>query len=261
MTLHALNRRLDASLQQFEALDLAQRNSDIGPCAPYDPKKPWYPGLSLYNREDSLDDIPDEGAAIVKYKITNRSSSESNGKKRYSISMDLLSFDPQDSKKKDAKKKAAGEAVEMSNAECGMTNFSAFSDRPRNGDGQFVGNATGGADPVTMRQAYGDKPERSKLLAPGAVAGTLAAGGLLGTKTGRVMAARSVKGASRMLRGAVAAVDRKFPGSSKKGPRQAKTGEMWPRMGSKAPQTRREGLGEVIYRQGQSGKRRPVSGD
>lgn len=78
--------------------------------------------------------------------------------------------------------------------------FSEFSDRTRNGDGQFVGNVTGGADPVTMRQAYGEKPKRS-LLAPGVGAAALAGAGLLGgTAKGRGMLAgglRKVEGLAR----------------------------------------------------------------
>jgi hypothetical protein len=77
-----------------------------------------------------------------------------------------------------------------------------FSDRTRNGDGQFVGGATGGADPVTMRQAYGDKPKKKNpLLAAGAGAAALAGAGLLGgTVKGRAMVAgglRKVEGLAR----------------------------------------------------------------
>ena len=78
--------------------------------------------------------------------------------------------------------------------------FSEFSDRTREGDGQVVANVTGGADPVTMRQAYGDKPKRS-LLAPGVGAAALAGAGLLGgTAKGRGMLAgglRKVEGLAR----------------------------------------------------------------
>jgi hypothetical protein len=80
--------------------------------------------------------------------------------------------------------------------------FSEFSDRTRNGDGQFVGGATGGADPVTMRQAYGEKPKkRNPLLAAGAATAALASAGLLGgTVKGRAMVAgglRKVEGLAR----------------------------------------------------------------
>jgi hypothetical protein len=112
--------------------------------------------------------------------------------------------------------------------------------RPRDGDGQFVANVTGGADPVTMRQAYGPDPKKSKLLAPGAAAAALAGtAGLLGTKSGRVMAIKGAKGASRMVRSAVTGIDRKLKGRST---------ERYPIMGSKAPKGK-PGLGETLMRQ------------
>ena len=117
--------------------------------------------------------------------------------------------------------------------------FSEFN-RPRNGDGQFVANVTGGADPVTMRQAYGPDPKKSKLLAPGAAAAALAGtAGLLGTKSGRVMAIKGAKGASRMVRSAVTGIDRKAKGRST---------ERYPIMGSRAPKGK-PGFGETLLRQ------------
>jgi hypothetical protein len=117
--------------------------------------------------------------------------------------------------------------------------FSEFN-RPRDGDGQFVANVTGGADPVTMRQAYGPDPKKSKLLAPGAAAAALAGtAGLLGTKSGRVMAIKGAKGASRMVRSAVTGIDRKLKGRST---------ERYPVMGSRAPKGK-PGFGETLMRQ------------
>jgi hypothetical protein len=408
LPLTQLSRRIDAALNQFKALDLARRNSDFGPMEPYDPKKPWYPGISIRNSEDALDDIPEEGTAVVKYKVTRRGYDERNGKKKHDISMDLLSFDPQGVKKAEEKKKAEGRAVEMGSRfsvlgsrlheflggtlsnlplpsaavrkikvsrlktskrapvvmkktgmhpdeirvsyrkekmkDAGrressayytnsvkdarataadmirrvragavkfsefargdqmmklvkrmgpltrgpnameksairrgrliskhytpegvqvirdhfarqvkslrkMRQFSEFADRPRDGDGQFVANVTGGADPVTMRQAYGDKKPEVKgsmgqgLLAPGAVAGTLASAGLLGTQKGRGMVVKAAKGASRMVRSAVTGIERKVKGRD--------TGR-YPVMGSKAPKKiikSPKGVGEVLMRQ------------
>lgn len=123
----------------------------------------------------------------------------------------------------------------------GRMQFSEFA-RPRDGDGQFVANVTGGADPVTMRQAYGPDPKKSKLLAPGAAAAALAlagTAGLLGTKSGRVMAIKGAKGASRMVRSTVTGIDRKAKGRST---------ERYPIMGSKAPKGK-PGLGETLMRQ------------
>jgi hypothetical protein len=82
------------------------------------------------------------------------------------------------------------------------TGFSEFSDRSRDNDGQFVGAATGGADPVTMRQAYG-----KKALVAGAGAAALAGAGMLvGTRGGRKLVSQGLKAAGgglHKLRGAV----------------------------------------------------------
>jgi hypothetical protein len=91
--------------------------------------------------------------------------------------------------------------------------FSEFSDRTRDGDGQFVGAATGGADPVTMRQAYGKKS-----LAVGAGAAALAGAGLLGgTGGGRKLASKGLKVAGDKLRDLRAALVNKSSGGRGKG--------------------------------------------
>jgi hypothetical protein len=88
-----------------------------------------------------------------------------------------------------------------------------FSDRTRDGDGQFVGAATGGADPVTMRQAYG-----KKALAVGAGAAALAGAGLLGgTGGGRKLASKGLKVAGGKLRDLRAALVNKSSGGRGKG--------------------------------------------
>lgn len=316
-TLTSLSRQFDAALNQFKALDLG--TTPGGGCCPepYDPKKPYYPSIHIYDKPDSMEDIPEDGTALVKYKVTSRSTNERNGKKRHSLSLDVLSFDPQGTKKEDAKKKADGKAVAiaMSNGEGRMTEFargdqtmralkkftypkgknieeardfiplrgeraasraaqglkllrkegimkrkkiglresgatlarlahiersSQFSEfsRPRDGDGQFVANVTGGADPVTMRQAYGPDPKKSRLLAPGAAAAALGMAGLLGTKAGRVMAVKGAKGVSRSVRRAVTGIDRKLKGRDT---------ARYPVMGSKV--VRDPGFGETLLRQ------------
>lgn len=352
-----LNRRLDGVLNEFKAMDLGTKPGE-GLCPePYDPKAPYYPSIYINEQKDSLDDIPAEGKAVIKYKVRSRTTSERNGVKKHSMSLDVLSIDPEVAQKDDAKKKAEGKAVEMSAHEfsfkksastfiqdlagvrsrrmkaglvksgrtvridgnqvkvggkvpfgeywnghgpetrklnrssarlavikdeefakraataAGMgaagavlwarsrakkkaegkavemrTGVSAlpsyeFSGRERNGDGQFVANVTGGADPVTMRQAYGPDPKKSKLLAPAAAAGALATAGLLGTSKGRMMAVTGTKRAARVVRSAVTGIDRKIKG------RDARN---YPVMGSKAPKKSREapGFGEVIIRGG-----------
>ena len=273
-TLHALNAKLDATLHQFQKLDLGYTydemygSSACGLSPSSDSKKVQYPSLYVSRTKGDVMDLPETGKAVVEYVLTGRNMSKRDGKTSYGMDLQIKSFDPQGAKKMDAKKKADGEAVEMG-AKCSVLSaqshglpvsqsqsLHSFSDRTRNNDGQFVGNVTGGADPVTMRQAYGQKPQRS-LLAPGAGAAALAGAGLLGTQAGRGMTIKAAKGAARMVRSSVAGLDRKIKG---------KTGERWPVMGSKAkPKMRqREGLGAVIIRQSTKSKtaaRMPRFGD
>lgn len=259
-TLHALNAKLDATLHQFQKLDLGYTydemygSSACGLSSSSDSKKVQYPSLYVSRTKQDVMDLPETGKAVVEYVLTGRNMSKRDGKTSYGMDLQIKSFDPQGAKKADVKKMADGEAVELS-SKSQVSSFK-FSDRTRNGDGQFVGNVTGGADPVTMRQAYGQKPQRS-LLAPGAGAAALAGAGLLGTQAGRGMTIKAAKGAARMVRSSVAGLDRKIKG---------KTGERWPVMGSKAkPKMRqREGLGAVIIRQSTKSKtaaRMPRFGD
>lgn len=321
--LNQLNARLDQSLHAFEKLDLGYTYDEMygGPslCGNgSESKKTQYPSLYVNRTKGDVMDIPETGKAVVEYVLTGRNMSKRDGKTTYGMDLQIKSFDPQGTKKAEAKMKKDGLAVAMSSYEFARTplghrypgmdravfrlgpngknvhpgivspamrkaaaihlrgaktmrklkkmpgfGFSEFSDRTRNGDGQFVGNVTGGADPVTMRQAYGEKPKRS-LLAPGVGAAALAGAGLLGTKPGRGMLMKGARGASRMVRSTVAGVDRKMPGKTSQGvPRKAKTGERWPVMGSKAKPKVREGLGEVIIRsaKGKTGARMPRFGD
>lgn len=257
--LHQLSAQADEALAEFAAIDLGYKWKDCYPSLNSSDNKTQYPGLYLSNLSADLSEIPDEGKAVISYRMTSRNMNESNGKKTFGMSLDVLSFEPEKAAKKDAKDKAEGKAVKLS-AVIGQTQFADT--RNRNGNGEFVGNETGGADPVSMRQAYAPKaPDKAKaqssLLAPGAAAGALAGAGLLGSKAGRVVVVKAAKGASRMVRAGVGALDRKVSG---------KTGEMWPRMGSKARPApkRKEGLGEVMFRasrKGKTGARWPRSGD
>lgn len=250
-----LNARADAALREFGAIDLGYKWGDnwCGPAASSaEAKKVQYPGIYISNLKEDPGEIPDSGKATIEYKLTGRNMREENGKKTHGMTLDVLSFEPISAAKADAKAKAEGKAVKMGSVRV----LRQFSDRTRNGDGQFVGGATGGADPVTMRQAYGGKPAKNPLLAPGAAAAALAGAGLLGSKSGRVGVMNAAKKGSRVVRAGVGGLDRKLKG---------KTGEMWPRMGSKAPKVRRsEGLGEVMVRtaaKAKTGAKWPRVGD
>jgi hypothetical protein len=98
----------------------------------------------------------------------------------------------------------------------GVMKFSEFSDRTRDNDGQFVGAATGGADPVTMRQAYGTKGKKS--LVAGAGAAALAGAGMLGgTQGGRKLVSKGLKVAGGGLHKLRAALVSKNSGGRGKG--------------------------------------------
>lgn len=304
-TLTQLSRQIDAALNQFKALDLGMSDEERYPSCGiggYDPKKKTYPSIYLSGPKDDFMDLPDSGEAVIKYQVTRRSTEETDGKKRHSLTLEVRSIDPKASMKAAEKKKAEGRAVPIKtemrtgvsalplveflggrapapvlvpllNGAVGKMpttirkqmksgkklakslslktgdkppsmdrvpfGFSEFN-RPRDGDGQFVANVTGGADPVTMRQAYGPDPAKSKLLAPGAAAAALGgSAALLGTKAGRVMAVKGAKGAARVVRSAVTGIERKAKGRST---------ERYPIMGSKAPKGK-PGFGETLMRQ------------
>jgi len=258
--LHRLAAKLDAALHQFEKLDLGYTYDEMypTPCGIGNStdKKTQYPNLYVNRTKGDVMDIPETGKAVVEYVLTGRNMSKRDGKTTYGMDLQIKSFDPQGTKKADAKMKKEGMAVEMRDKTGRVIalvvggkfygRMSQFSDRTRNGDGQFVGNVTGGADPVTMRQAYGEKPKRS-LLAPGVGAAALAGAGLLGgTAKGRGMLAgglRKVEGLARTGRD-------KLQGRVRMSkPGRGKHREQMP------------GLGEVIYRSGKSGRNYPVSGD
>lgn len=243
----SLLRDFDAALNQFKALDLGMSDEERYGSSPvisaYDPKKKTYPSIYLAGPKDDFMDLPDSGEAVIKYQVTRRSTEETDGKKRHYLTIEVRSIDPKASMKAAEKKKAEGRAVPIKTemGEGSKFQVSSFTfARPRDGDGQFVANVTGGADPVTMRQAYGPDPKKSKLLAPGAAAAALGGtAALLGTKAGRVMAVKGAKGASRMVRSAVTGIDRKAKGRST---------ERYPIMGSKAPKGK-PGFGETLLRQ------------
>lgn len=61
-----------------------------------------HPHMVVEHCPEELHDIPDEGTALVRYKVSTRSKSEKDGKKTHNIVIDIKSFDPQ--KKADRKR-------------------------------------------------------------------------------------------------------------------------------------------------------------
>lgn len=189
--------RIERVLTRFEAIDLGQVSDygGIGCCgSAKDAKKTYYPGIYVSNLKKDPGDIPMEGTATIKYRLTGRRMNESKpGEPRYGFDLDVLSFDPVGKKEgkavKDKDKNLEnGKAVKMEMAaRLGKVTQFGLDPRTRDGQGQFVAAQTGGADPVTMRQAYGNP-----LLKAGAAAAALGGAGLaLGaTKRGRGLLGR-----------------------------------------------------------------------
>lgn len=65
-----------------------------------------HPHMVVEHCPEELHDIPDEGTAVVRYKVSDRSMRDHNGKKSHSIVIDIKSFEPQ--------KKAAPRRTRMS---------------------------------------------------------------------------------------------------------------------------------------------------
>lgn len=234
--------RLSTRLTQFEKLDLGYKypkNEWISSCKP--DTKTHYPTLWMNNQEKDVMGIPEKGKATIKYRVVSRSVREDgDGKKRYSMDIEVQSFEPEGEMKPTSKAKAE---MGVGGGGARLIQF-AVDPRQRDPQGQFVGQSTGGADPVTMRQAYGQKG-RSASLVPGAGAAALAGAGLLaGTQGGRRVLSKGLKAAGQGLHKVRSAVVMKNSGGRGAGFMTRTPG--------------RPGLGEVI---GKTLQRQRVRGD
>jgi hypothetical protein len=54
-----------------------------------------YPSFYCDGAPKELYDVAEEGTALVKYRVTNRTESERDGEKSYSVTIEIQSFDPQ----------------------------------------------------------------------------------------------------------------------------------------------------------------------
>jgi hypothetical protein len=175
-------------LTEFAKIDLGEKYEDrYGCCLPETPKnKVYYP--SVYIAGDvgkrDLSTIPEEGKAVVEYRVKERSVREDDsGKKRQTTVLEIRSFEPDKSKDSKGKENAAGESAKLvkelqASMEEVLTRFEApLGARERDGAGRYVANETGGADPLTMRQAYGPSNKETLKTAAAAAGGALLAGG------------------------------------------------------------------------------------
>jgi hypothetical protein len=103
-----LHAQVTAALTQFGVkLDLGSKPGEdycIGPA--YDPKKPYYPSVYLRDKKgDDYGQIPDTGTATVKYKVRSRTLRKNDDGERHSLDLELLTFEPEDTKDKKVKPK------------------------------------------------------------------------------------------------------------------------------------------------------------
>lgn len=207
--LQSLSAQLDGILTEFKKLDLGTKPGEGGlyACAADDAPKVYYPSIYLRDSDEDYE-LPETGKATVEYKVTRKTVETRNGKTKHSATLDILSIDPEVEEKVKAKK---GEVAKMlgigadRSVRAPVHHF-AYGERARGGNGQFIADETGGADPTSMRQAYGGAPPAPQVvvnnvppsrLKPAMLGGLVGAGAM--TKRGK----RLVRGAGQMaVRGA-----------------------------------------------------------
>lgn len=81
-------------------MDLGRKMNE--PATPTEPPredkdKVYYPSIYLSDAPEGMQDIPEEGTATIRYKISSRTVREEPGKDKKSvdISIDVMSFDPE----------------------------------------------------------------------------------------------------------------------------------------------------------------------
>jgi hypothetical protein len=161
----ALHAEVTTALNQFGIkLDLGSKpNEDCSPCKPYDFSKPYYPGVYLPDKKgDDYAKIPDTGKAVVSYKVRSRSTSKDDDGERHSLSLDLMTFEPEtkdEKPKKDGAKQLSARQMltELSDFLVLPQSFN-FDDRARDAQGEYASEKSDTPDPATMHAAYGPKP-------------------------------------------------------------------------------------------------------
>src|SRR5690348_10029044 len=79
-------------------IDLGEKSSEA-PMAISEAEEPkevqtWYPSIYLHDKEE-MPDIPEEGYARVKYKVTSKTISERDDKKRCSMEIEIQEIEPE----------------------------------------------------------------------------------------------------------------------------------------------------------------------
>ena len=183
----SLHRHLQARVIEFAGkLDLGRKPMDyskacIGPAEPQ--PRVWYPTLWIDGLEQPID-LPDKGKATVEYRITRKTTTDIDGKKRHDATVEIQSMEPVKKEEKASKLPGAAKQVKLSSLQPRMI---FFDDRPRNPDGHFEPQGDGAPDPATMRAAYGPN-------LGAAPAATGAVAGLGGTDAAAALLAKKLKG-------------------------------------------------------------------
>ncbi len=163
-TMKTMSAKLKPGMIEFAKVDLGEdRDRYLGEVGamPSAPKK-WYPSLHVSGLAKELP-LPDEGKATITYKVKRRSSEKYDGKEQHSATIEVQTIETDEKKMANGGlrrgKPGAVKRLFSASAASGLRRDKLrleFSDRPRNGDGQFVANETGGADPNSMAAAYGN---------------------------------------------------------------------------------------------------------
>jgi len=124
-------------------IDLGTTPEPYKPCEPMSVGKPqtYYPSLYIDNKSTSFKDVPDEGVATIKYRVTSRSSNWRDGKEKHGMNIDVLSINPK------SKLKELNAILDA--------RLNEFDSRPRTAEGTFESQAqTGMPDPISIKRAY-----------------------------------------------------------------------------------------------------------
>lgn len=193
------------AVKEFAAkIDLG-RKSDLyaEPCCKPSPSMN-YPTLYVYNVK-GLDKLPTSGKAVIEYEAESTTRRVQDGKVTHSADLRIKSIQPmKEEKSAAARTPASGGARPARGTEMKfslapeLSRLHELADlRSRNPQGQYVPDQAGGADPQSMKAAYGkapnpNKPDKRKKLAITAAllagAGAVAGGGHIIARRGAAAA-------------------------------------------------------------------------
>lgn len=104
-------------LTEFAKLDLGSKPEAYSSgCSPCDvPRRRYFPTVYISDQEKPID-LPDEGKAVIEYKVRGRSMNERDGKKRHSADIEIHTIEPGKSPSRTGSRKLLGTAKLIPNA-------------------------------------------------------------------------------------------------------------------------------------------------